>query len=61
MRLMNPEGLRLMCPEAYSKVQPGSVVWLIEPGTKYSFKTGCCRYECPPDWPGIITSCVRAC
>jgi hypothetical protein len=40
---------------------PGDVVWFIEPGTKYQFKAGCCRYECPPDWPGAITGCVRVC
>jgi hypothetical protein len=40
---------------------PGDVVWFIEPGTKYQFKAGCCRYECPPDWQGAITGCVRVC
>jgi len=40
---------------------PGNVVWFIEPGAKYQFKAGCCRYECPPDWQGAITDCVRVC
>jgi hypothetical protein len=40
---------------------PEDVVWFIEPGTKYQFKAGCCRYECPPDWQGAITGCVRVC
>jgi len=40
---------------------PENVVWFIEPGTKYLYKAGCCRYECPPDWSGAITGCVRVC
>jgi hypothetical protein len=40
---------------------PASAVWFIEPGAKYQYKKGCCRYECPLNWPGAITDCVIVC